>query len=168
MASLLLVLAASLPIQHMLLIGPDLNGARVLYLPLLGFCLFWALLFERRSTSLLAGSLPVIRIIAAQVIYLEHNLRIWKDVASLSKHTCESFGRELGTDNRPVIVTSLPHKRNGVFFLSNGFPQCVALNSSITAENVQVLEVTPVSWQKSIRLFKWNDSTAKLTAILRK
>ena len=35
--ALAFTLAAAIPVQHLLLIGPDLNGSRVLYLPSIGF-----------------------------------------------------------------------------------------------------------------------------------
>jgi hypothetical protein len=40
------ILAAALPVQHLLLIGPDLSGSRILYLPVLGFGLLWAAIAE--------------------------------------------------------------------------------------------------------------------------
>jgi hypothetical protein len=46
-AALFWILAAALPVQHLLLIGPDLSGSRILYLPVLGFGLFWAAIAER-------------------------------------------------------------------------------------------------------------------------
>jgi len=42
LCSLAVLIVACLPVEHLLLIGPALTGARVLYLPSLGFALFWA------------------------------------------------------------------------------------------------------------------------------
>jgi hypothetical protein len=166
-AALVLVFVASLPVQHLLLIGPDLNGARVLYLPVLGVCLFWGLLFELRP-EVRTGGLLLATVLAAQAIYLEHNLGIWKQTAILSRDVCASFGKEVSRDHAPVFVQNLPHKRNGVFFLSNGFPQCVAMNSGIPSSHIRVIDGNATEAPGNASVFEWNDAAGELVRAPRK
>ncbi len=47
LAAIVLEIIAALPVEHLLLMGADLAGARVLYLPVLGLALFWGVLGGR-------------------------------------------------------------------------------------------------------------------------
>lgn len=123
-ACLGLVVAAALPAQQLLLISADLSGARVLYLPTLGVALMWAVLVES-AAKWQAGVSIAAGLLLFQVVALEHNLTIWNGVARLSQKTCASFAKEIGPGTQIVRVRDLPRTRNGVFFLANGFAECV-------------------------------------------
>ena len=102
-ASLAFVIIAVLPAQHLLLIGADLSGARILYLPAAGLALFWGFALEgiegaRLQIALAAG------LLAFQITALEHNLRIWRNVAIEAQRICRDFGREIASDPRPVVT----------------------------------------------------------------
>ena len=78
----------ALPASSQLLIGADLQKARLLYLPSLGLVLLLAAvadsLAERRLQVVFAGGLLLFHIEA-----LRHNLGIWQEVAVLSQTSCD-------------------------------------------------------------------------------
>lgn len=150
---LCLVVAASLPVQHLLLLGPDMSGARVLYLPVLGVSLLWGSLLERcgrRSHFIMLAA----ALLASQVVMLEHNLAIWNEVAHLSQQTCRAFGQTLETEGGRASVVGLPAVWNGVYFLRNGFAECVAINSNVKADRIDLAR-DPARVPADRRVFVW-------------
>jgi hypothetical protein len=160
-ACLAFVVAASLPVQHLLLIGQDLSGARVLYLPSVGLALFWGLLaqnYESRAGALLLAA----GLLLFQWAALAHNLNIWRATAQLSRQTCAQAAEELRSDPRPIAVRDLPSRWNGVFFLHNGFAQCVADASRRTVDAGRVLSSDTPATISRARSFVWDAVTQKL------
>ncbi len=155
-ASLGFVVLAVLPAQHLLLIGTDLSGARVLYLPTVGLALFWGFAVEGVHLRWARYALPA-ALLAFQMAALEHNLAIWRDVAVLSQRTCAALGAEMARDPRPVVVRDLPATREGVFFLYRGFPQCVELNSGQPMARVRT--------EGDGRVFVWSDAAGSLVEV---
>jgi hypothetical protein len=153
------IVAASLPVQHLMLISADLNGSRVFYLPVLGLALFWAVVVQGCERASVQRGF-VIALAFCQLMFLDHNLRIWRQVADLSHRTCLAFGRTIASDQRPVLVRNLPIKLRGVFFLRNGFPQCVSINSGVNAQRIRV-DDDPQTAPHG-RLFVWNDGSEKV------
>ncbi len=82
------VLAAAIPPVGQLLIGADLEKARLLYLPSVGFCLLEAAAVEMAGSKLryAAGAAMLLFSLAA----LLHNLGIREQVAAKSKTVCEA------------------------------------------------------------------------------
>ena len=158
--SLFLAIAASLPVQHLLLLNQDLAGARVLYLPMLGVSLFWGFVLQQckgRSTLILLAT----GLLVSQMIVLHHNLSIWREAAFLSQKTCRSLGEELKRTGDAAIVAGLPSIWHGIFFLRNGFSQCVAMNSGASADLVQVNDDTS-SVPLHTRVFVWSPENNRL------
>ena len=160
-ACLALVVAAALPVEHLLLIGQDLSGARVLYLPSIGLALFWGLLAQSYGDRL-----PVTALTAALLLFqwtaLAHNLDIWRSAALLSRQTCAQAAEELRRDPRPITVRGLPSLWNGVFFLRNGFAQCVADASGQPADAARVLTADSPASNPLARPFVWGSAAQKL------
>jgi Dolichyl-phosphate-mannose-protein mannosyltransferase len=160
LASLFLVIAAGLPVQHLLLINKDLSGARVLYLPVLGISIFWGVLVQGCRQALLLTSLAG-GLLVFHLVVLQHNLAIWRKAALLSQQTCRAVGEELTRTPEKIIVVGLPATWHGVFFLRNGFPECVAINSHQAADRIEVED-----WEKDpaghARIFVWNSITDRL------
>jgi hypothetical protein len=130
------ILAAGLPVEHLLLISPDLAGSRTLCLGSVGWALLWALVLEtmgRTPRIVMAGVL-----LALQGWMLEHNLAVWRDTAELGRSVCVAFGQKIAGSTEPVVVRGLPAIRNGAVFLQNGFPECVEMNSGVPAWRIQV------------------------------
>jgi hypothetical protein len=161
--ALALTLAAALPVQHLLLIGSDASGTRVLYLPVLGLALFWALL---------VGALPARRwqyaigavLLLFQFAALEHNLQIWKTAASLSQQSCSFLADQLARDSSPVAVAGLPATWHGVYFLKNSLEACVLLNSNGKLTGLPTIASTPTGIR---RVYHWSESANALTPLPR-
>ena len=160
LGSLGLILAAALPVQHLLLIGPDFAGSRVLYLPTLGLALFWGVLFEGCGRPKLALALGA-GVLLFQWGALQHNLRLRSETAHLSQRTCSAMGEELRRDPRPILVEDLPRTWKGVFFLANGFVPCVAIQSAMPDAAAR-LAVSPDPAGPAARIFTWNADTQTL------
>ncbi len=156
LAALAMTIAAALPVEHLLLIGSDLNGARVLYLPVLGFAFFWGVLIQGRET-VKAQALVVFGLLLFQAAALEHNLAIWREVASLGQQSCHFIASQLIGGNAPIAIENLPAKWKGVYFLNNSFPACVLLNSGSKLHELPNIETEPSAVR--VRTFRWDDAT---------
>jgi hypothetical protein len=95
------------------------------------------------------------------MIVLHHNLSIWREAAFLSQKTCRSLGEELKRTGDAAIVAGLPSIWHGIFFLRNGFSQCVAMNSGASADLVQVNDDTS-SVPLHTRVFVWSPENNRL------
>jgi hypothetical protein len=155
-----LILVAALPVQHLLMIGPDLAGGRVLYLPTLGLALFWGALFESCDRPKLAITFGAAMLVF-QWVALQHNLRLRTEAAHLAQRTCAAIGDELRRDARPILVEGLPRTWNGVYFLANGFAPCVAIQSGMPEAATRVF-VGSDSEESSPRIFTWNGAAQML------
>jgi hypothetical protein len=60
-----------------------------------------------------------------------------------------------------VFVSGLPDRLDGVYFLSNGFPECVEMNSGQSATRVHVVEAAQTA-PPAARRFVWNRKQARL------
>ena len=153
--ALLFVLCASLPVFPLLLISPDLSGARVLYLPSVGISLLWLRVIQRtelKSAAALSFSLLIFQLAA-----LQHNQHIWTEVANTARQACFDAAQILKQDPRSSIVAyNLPKTRKGVFFLQNGFPQCVSINGAVDAARITVSDATPLQLSQYQRPFDAN------------
>ncbi len=164
-AGILFLLAADLPVQHLLMFQPDFAGARVLYLPLAGLAIFWGALLDsaahRQPAWVLAAALMVFNVAA-----LEHNLRPWRTTPAAAARVCKSLGRAMAGDPRPVVVSGLPERRDGVYFLANGFPECVEMNSGQPMDKVYVAGRSAGPPPPNARLFVWNREAGALASSL--
>jgi hypothetical protein len=143
------VIATGLPVQHLLLLSPDLGGSRTLYLGSVGWALLWALVFDTmsRMPRIVAASL----LLVLQASMLEHNLGVWRDTAELARSVCVAFGQMISGTSGPVVVSGLPAIRTGAVFLQNGFPQCVEMSTGVPADRIQVRDgrVTNFIWSEA-------------------
>lgn len=114
------VLAAALPPVGQLLIGADLQKARLLYLPSVGFCLLAAAAIQAAAPGVRAPASAVM--VVFSLAALVHNLNIWVNVAGKSKTVCEA----VAACSNPQ-VTGLPRSLDGVYFFANGLPECARL-----------------------------------------
>jgi hypothetical protein len=111
-------LIAALPVHQFLLIGPDLEKSRVLYLPSVGFCIAIAAMV----TSVRLQAVCAAAILIFQVAALEHNLTIWNRVARMYAQACDEAAR-----NGRVPTTDLPNVLDGIYFVKVGLPECVEM-----------------------------------------
>ncbi len=158
------VLAAALPVHHLLLIGPDLTGARVLYLPTLGLALFWGVLIEGYDKPAAAIALGA-GLLLFHWAALQHNLQLRSQASHLSQRTCQALGEELQRDPRPVLVAGLPRTWNGVYFLSNGFIPCVTIQTKAPQLSARIFldgDPAAATVQPAPRVFHWVDADQAL------
>jgi hypothetical protein len=117
----------ALPPLPQLLIGPDLQKARLLYLPAMGFCLLLATAVEglkRKSQWVISITILVFNIAA-----LFHNLSSWEQAAQKAQAACSVAA---ACPNK-VEVLGLPGSLNGVYFFANGFQECVEMQRNRNA-----------------------------------
>lgn len=109
LSMLALTIGALLPAYHLALIGDNLNGSRILYLPAVGFCVLCAYLVQ---TNRLAAALLML----SSGLVLLHNLDAWHRNAVLADQVCA------GSTMQPPV-----HDLNGVVFFANGYNECVEM-----------------------------------------
>ncbi len=124
-------LVAALPAQHLLLIGPDLEKSRVLYLPSVGFAMLLASAAGSRWWVLGA-------VVVFQFAALQHNLRIWGDVSHMGRAVCASVADRMREGL--VELRQPPNVVEGVYVLQRGLPECAALMYGADAARLRVLE----------------------------
>lgn len=151
------ILGAALPVQHLLLISPDLSGSRTLYLGYVGLGVFWAFILE--TTPRIPSIALAAVFLAIQCSMLEHNLKTWRETSELARSVCVAFGQRIAGTNDTVLVRGLPSTRNGAVFLRNGFPQCVEMNSGVPGWRIEVSEADAKPGQ---RVFRWDESSARM------
>ena len=161
LAGLAFLLAADIPVQHLLMFQPDFAGARVLYLPLAGLAIFWAAMLERSARSKLAWAMAGV-LIAFNVAALQHNLRPWRTTPAAAAAVCRAMGHELANDPRPAFVSGVPERLDGVYYLSNGFPECVEMNSGQSAARVHLARGSSDAVPLDARRFVWNHGQGRL------
>ncbi|MEP7353716.1 MAG: hypothetical protein ABI824_10835 [Acidobacteriota bacterium] len=160
--ALAFVWIASLPVQHLLLIGQDMEKSRVLYLPSVGFAVLVGFALQsvpKFRGALLAGA----TIILFQFATLQHNLSIVEPVTILGRAACQQVGRAAALTNGAIAVANLPKLRDGVYFLGNGFPQCVEWRTGVPSNRVHLVSISDqasspgtsptLSWDESAALF---------------
>ena len=159
------IIAAGLPVQHMLLISPDLSGSRILYLGGVGWALLWAVVLDNMALDTM-GRTP--RTVAACVLLmlqgwmLEHNLEAWRDTAELARSVCVEFGQVVASASGRVVVRGLPAIRNGAVFLQNGFPQCVEMNTGVPEGRIQMQDL---GGEPGVREFIWSEAHGRIESI---
>ena len=116
----LVVLA--LPPLTQLLIGSDLQKARYLYLPSVGFCLLLAALTQHLKMK--SQWIVSIAIIAFNLAALFHNMTAWEYASKKAQAAC-SVAASCGVTGTAGL--GLPGSLNGVYFFANGFPECVEM-----------------------------------------
>lgn len=152
------VIAAGVPVQHLLLLSPGLGGSRALYLGGVGWAMLWAVLLDSirlRQCIVLAGVL-----LAIETVILEHNLQVWRNTSELAQAVCASFGKAAAGLQGSIVVRGLPAERMGAVFLHNGFPQCVEMNSELAATRIQVADSDAA--QPGVHEFLWNEAAGHL------
>lgn len=106
LALLATTVAALLPAYHLALIGQDLNGSRILYLPATAFCVLCAHLVHTKRLAAAA-------LILASAVIVRVNLNAWHEDAVLADQVCA------GTTAQAPI-----HDRKGIVFFANGYAEC--------------------------------------------
>ncbi len=159
LASIVFAIVAILPASHLALLDAALLGSRVFHLAIIGLSLLIGALYEGFAEKR-AAALVMSGFLVFQCVALVHNLLIWKETADLAQRTCMAFAR-MAPEGRPGVVLSLPRQRNGVFFLSNGFPNCVYVNSG-----KQPAIVTSSAGEHGESVFTWDEKSKSMRPVL--
>jgi hypothetical protein len=153
---------AALPAISLLLIGSDLAGARILYLPSVGAALLWASIAASVPNRKIAVGLCSL-LALFQLAALEHNEAVWGSVARTARQACVDAGAILRHDPRSTLFAlDLPRTRNGVYFPQNGFPACVAINADVDASRIAVGNSVPSPLKPNEDVVVWSDALGRL------
>ncbi len=120
-----LTLLTAAPALTQLLIGLDLEKARVLYLPSAGVCLMLATLSERLPAKGRLATAAVLLLFHGMTLW--HNLRGWQRASEVVQAACVTAAKCTAGTGRRVVVTGLSRTLNGVYTFANGFQDCVAI-----------------------------------------
>lgn len=160
LAAIAFCVLALLPAISLASLDARLTGARIYHLATIGFALIVACLYDGFSNKRLA--VPVVAaFLVLQCAALVHNLEIWRDTAQLAQRTCSSFAR-FADEPQPLTVLPLPRTHNGVFFLANGFQDCVYVNSG---KRVAIVPPGVNSGARSV--FKWDQQSQSIRKVNR-
>ena len=159
MGAILFTAASAIPVLHLLMIAPDLSGARILYLPTIGWALLWGVTLESMPG-------PTHRLLAFTwmallgLLLLRHNLRPWESIPWQAQRVCTDFAIQNQGRTDRLGVHGLPQKMDGVVMLANGFPECVRWNSVPGAAPLRIT----VGDEPAELEFDWNSQTNRIEA----
>ena len=119
-----LILTAA-PAVSQLLIGTDLEKARVLYLPSAGFCLLLAALAEPLRIPSQATVAAILLVFHGAMLW--HNLQGWQRASEVVRSACNVAAKCVIASGARPLVTGLPRTLRGVYTFANGFTECVAM-----------------------------------------
>jgi hypothetical protein len=115
------VLLLALPPLQQLLIGPDLQKSRLLYLPSVAFCLLLATLLDSHAPK--SQWAIAVAALVFNVAALFHNLTFWRQASQKAHDVCI----QAAACSNKSAIQGLPPSLNGVYFFANGFEECVEL-----------------------------------------
>lgn len=157
---LLLTLISALPVYHLLLIGPDLEKSRVIYLCSAFFAMFLGNALCR--TPFPKPWLIGIFLLSFHYFALQHNLETWRRVGEIHARACDALAHEAQTT--PVIALEMPNTLDGVYMLKTGISECVEVRHGIPA--TLVLNLPDFSQLKkadqNFPVFKWNSESKSI------
>jgi hypothetical protein len=144
------VLLGALPPLEQLLIGPDLQKSRELYLPLAGFCVLLAGAADRLH-SRVRWVVPAM-IIGFNFVALQHNITIWRNVGNLAQQTCVAASR--CSTARKLRIEDVPGSLDGVYFLGVGLPECVGIATHSAPPEIE--SGSDLAWDAGARELRCN------------
>jgi hypothetical protein len=147
-----LLLAAALPPLQQLLIGADLQKARLLYLPSVGFALLLAVVAARAKPALRWAFM--LAVLAFNTAAVEHNLIAWERASQQTKAVCRAVAACTTGPADQVKIPGLPAILNGVYFFANGLPACIEMERT---------SMPPPSGQPCS--FRWDEKTESLQSV---
>ncbi len=155
--SLGILLISVLPPLHMLLMGPDLEKSRLLYLGSIGFCLVLASVadtFQRRVFWLSPGI-----ILALNLAALSHNLKAWGYASEKARLAIKTVVDCADAGSGNVVVEEVPPILRGVYFLGNGLREGVAMQRGDIAARMEIRQAgEPTVAREGDCLLRWDGS----------
>jgi hypothetical protein len=126
---------AAIPAISRLLIGADMGGARVYYLPSVGFCLLLGQLAGRAHRG---AAFAALAFLVFHTAALGHNLSAWEAASRAVRSACTAAAACASRTSGTIGVSGLPSTIDGAPAFANGFAACVAMNSGTAAARVQL------------------------------
>jgi hypothetical protein len=149
---LLFTLIAALPVYHLLLIGPDLEKSRVVYLGSAGFAL--AIAAAASTLPVQPRALMLLLIAVFQSAAFAHNLKIWNAVGEVHRQACLAVAA--GAQKAHVLAVDMPNTMDGVYMLATGLPDCVEILTGTPAGRVR-LGALPA--RPGEQVYRWNGAS---------
>jgi hypothetical protein len=159
------VLIAALPPLHQLLIGPDLQKSRLLYLPLVGFSLLLATAIEPLEQR--ARWIVPAAILLFQFAALQHNLDAWRRTGEIAKQSCIAAARCIRPGTSKLEVWNMPGSLDGVYFLDLGLSECIQMQTQSSAPVVELHSGDPKDAQQVEGQLTWDKLNSQLRCELR-
>lgn len=155
------LLLLALPPLQQLLIGPDLQKARILYLPSVGFCLLLATVAGHLKTKP-QWSVAMI-ILTFNIAALFHNLTAWEYASRKAKSACTVADACATGRAARIAVLGLPRSLKGVYFFANGFAECVEMERNANAGAIELRDANqPLDPSQYSCVLSWDSSTDAL------
>lgn len=153
-------LLAAIPTTHLLLIGPDLEKSRYLYLPSAAFALLLAVVIVASKQKWMVAA----AVLGFHVAALEHNLGAWENASAKAESACAAVAASAQSPDGRILVLGLPQTLHGVYFFGNGFPECVAMRTANHAKIELQGGNRPTSRVDAESTFRWDPVTEELRA----
>jgi hypothetical protein len=157
LGAIVMISGAAIPVAHLLMIGPDLSGARILYVPTIGWAVLWGVVLQeipKTSYRLLGLAWMLI----LEILMQQHNLRPWMSLPWQSQRVCADFARDNQGRQDRLGVHGLPRTVDGVVMLANGFPECVRMNSPVPNPPLRIT----AGGEPADDDFDWNPNTRRI------
>lgn len=160
---LALVLISSIPVYHLLLIGPDLEKSRVIYLSSAFFGLaLGAFIQGSRQTMTIAA---IIVTLCFQFLALQHNISTWARVGKIHARACDALAAEAARTE--IIAVGMPNTHDGVYMLKTGITECIEVRHGIPANRLH--NIPDMSHARKIGdhlpVFGWDEKRGSVTKI---
>ena len=149
---LALTLLAAIPVAPLLLIGPDLEKSRYLYLPSAMFAMLLVVVMEASDQRWIIATAALAFHIAA----LEHNLKAWEHASAKAESACAVVAQFPQSREAKIKIVGLPQTLQGVYFYGNGFPECVELRNPNHATLILQGGHRPTSRVDATSIFQWD------------
>jgi hypothetical protein len=154
-----LLLASVVPILHLLRIGPDLEKTRYFYLPSAMFAMLLASVLDASKHRWILA----VAILAFQSGALMHNFGAWEHSSSKVEPACAAVADAARAPGAKIAIVGVPQTLGGAYFFANGFPECVELRNSRSADVTMIRDATrPVDRSQFTQIFKWDPQTEEL------
>jgi hypothetical protein len=163
---LVLALVAALPVYHLLLIGPDLEKSRVIYLSSAGFGLFLGAMLQasyRPGYRTLVHA-AAIAILCFQIAALWHNLATWDRVSQIHGRACDALAAAVLASRTDVVAVGMPNTQDGVYMLKTGLPECLEIRHGLAAHRLHNVPTMAerARFGRGLPVFVWNDDTERV------
>jgi len=162
------VLLASIPPLQQLLIGPDMEKARYLYLPAAGFC--WLLAMVLQGLGPQAGRAVGAAILLFNLAAIGHNLSAWHFASRQAHSACIAAASCARDGDHRLLAIGLPRTLRGVPLFAWGFEDCTRME--LPSDEQSTLAVTlrdqPASSEESAGyacVFEWDPAAGQLRRI---